>query len=106
MNTLPFNLNRPLPSVDLVLTGMVGREPVDQMILVSAASIPLSIRREYGVNGWRMKYVSNSWTEAYAPADGCRYGCKVYVRKSGAVVRWAVLHSSTYGHPRPQATTS
>lgn len=96
-----------LPRVIAVLLNADGNQPVDKMIPVSAASIPLSIRREYGVNSWRMSCIGSSWTEVYAPSgNACKYGCKVYVRKSGCVVRWAVLHSSTYGHPRPQSTTS
>lgn len=71
---------------------------VDVMVSVAAASIPVEVRRRAAHN------VGPTWGEVYMPTgrDGeCQYGCKVYARRQGAVTRYAVLHSSTYGHPKP-----
>lgn len=90
-----------LPTVAQVMTDTSA--PVDRMIPVAAASIEVGLRR---LTQSRMKsgqYYYFGWDEVYQPSRGCKYGCKVYARKQGAVIRYAVMHSSSYGHPRAKS---
>lgn len=81
--------------------------PVGTMLPVSAATVPTPLRRETNARA------TSGWSEVYAPMsargewfgrewvnypEGCRFGCKLYARRQGATVRYAVLHSTTYGH--------
>lgn len=36
------------------------------------------------------------WTEVQG-MDECRHGCKLFVRRQGAVLRYALIHSRSYG---------
>ncbi len=50
------------------------------------------------------RYGQTQWVEVEClPRHVCQYGCKLYARQQGAVVRFAVLHSSVYGHRRVAA---
>jgi hypothetical protein len=81
--------------------------PVGTLLPVSADSVPLPLRREQSAradSGWREVYCpttphgewhGRTWVEY---PQGCRFGCKLLARRQGAVVRYAVLHSLTYGH--------
>jgi hypothetical protein len=84
--------------------------PVGRMIPVIAATIPADIRRSVTRNFDAQRAVARpgtahlagrSWSEVFGPLDtqgGCRFGCKLYARRQGAVIAYAVHHSLTYGH--------
>ena len=36
------------------------------------------------------------WTEVQAMSE-CRHGCKLYVRRRGAVLQYRLIHSASYG---------
>ena len=45
------------------------------------------------------RYGQTQWVEVEGvPRHVCQFGCKLYARQQGAVVRFAVFHSSVYGH--------
>lgn len=78
--------------------------PVGKMLMVHAASVPRKFRNldNYPEPVWRelcapMKLTHYSVTGA-PPIPACEFGCKIYVRRQGATIRYAVLHSLTYGH--------
>jgi hypothetical protein len=64
---------------------------VGVMLPLAAALVPADTKRHAA------RYVSSFWAEV--EGTDCRYGCKVYARRQGAVIRYAVMHSRTYGHP-------
>jgi hypothetical protein len=70
-------------------------DDIDKMVPVDYYSVPGEIRahaRRYATDKW--------WHEVAAPLStqgGCKYGCKVYARRRGAVMEFAVRHSSIYG---------
>ena len=82
--------------------------PVGEMIPVQAATIPAIIRRDATrmVHRQAAAHVPShrgrtSWMEVYGPLDtqgGCRFGCKLYARKRGAVTVYGVHHALAYGH--------
>jgi hypothetical protein len=84
--------------------------PVGRMIPVVASTIPADIRRAVARNVAAQVAVARpgtahlagrSWSEVYGPLDsqgGCKFGCKLYARRQGAVITYAVHHSLTYGH--------
>lgn len=76
----------------MTLEQAMNSNVVGEMIPIHADSLPDHIRRDY------LRCTARFWEECYMPVDGCRYGCKVYWRRQGAVVRYAVSHSRTYGH--------
>lgn len=74
--------------------------PVGTMLPVAAATVPADIRRAAGE--WVQHNTHGQWAEVACPLSsqgGCDYGCKVYARRWGKGLRYAVLHSRTYGHP-------
>lgn len=78
---------------------------VDEMIPVLTSTVPVDVRDDARA----ITSDTRSWREVYAPSAsrcGCRYGCKLYARRWGSGIRYAVRHSSTYGHPRPKAATA
>lgn len=81
---------RTLPTATAVLTDETA--PVDVMIPVTGREIPGHLRPRDG-------YLTRWWQEVMGTFD-CKYGCKVYARKRGCIVQYAVFHSSTYGHAR------
>lgn len=78
--------------------------PLDQMIPVRARSIRADTRSttrrrlHTGVN----YATSGEWVEIGNASDVvghmCRFGCKLFARQQGCVIRYAVMHSSIYGH--------
>lgn len=71
--------------------------PVCKMILLDYASIPSHVVQ------WAKADIGKHWTEVYQPTNvssegACRYGCKVYARRRGAVIEFGLYHSRTYGH--------
>lgn len=73
------------------------KSDIDRMVPVRAESVPLPIRR---VQAFR---ATSSWSEVLCPSQsdmGCKYGCKVYARKRGCIVEFAILHATSYGHAR------
>lgn len=46
------------------------------------------------------------WAEVHL--SDCTYGCKIHARRQGAVTRFAIMHSATYGCPlgRDEATAT
>ncbi|ACU39385.1 hypothetical protein [Actinosynnema mirum] len=42
---------------------------------------------------------NRGWAEVQVMRDECRYGCKLYVRRRGCVLQYALIHSCTYGCP-------
>lgn len=86
--------------------------PVDTMTLVSldpahsqraACMTAIENRRLEDIRSWARRVTDRNWTEVCGLLEsqgGCRYGCKLYARKRGAVTQTAIFHSSTYGHAR------
>lgn len=83
--------------------------PVGEMAPVWADSVPADIRRAAarflrppgGMPG------GSVWQEVAAPLSsqgGCDYGCKLYARRWGRGIRYAVYHSPVYGHGRQAVT--
>lgn len=68
---------------------------INKMVPVDYQSVPVEIRSH------ARRYANDKfWHEVAAPLasqGGCKFGCKVYARRRGAVLEFAVLHSSTYG---------
>lgn len=74
--------------------------PVGEMLLISAATLPRWVRQEA-----KRATRGRGWTEMYqplkslqSPESGCKFGCKVYARRRGAVIEYGMVHSLTYGH--------
>lgn len=77
--------------------------PVGEMVGVWAETVPADIRRS--AREWVRP--DGSWSEISAPLSsqgGCQYGCKIYARRWGNGIRFAVFHSPTYGHGRQEVT--
>ena len=79
-----------LPTATAVLSDTTA--PTDVMIPVTGTSIPGHLKP-------RADYLSRSWREVYGNFD-CEFGCKVYARKRGCIVQYAVFHSTVYGHAK------
>lgn len=70
---------------------------VNTILPIPASDLPDDVRRD------AQRLAGSAWSEVYQPLssrEGCRYGCKVHMRRQGAVVRFAVWHSTSYGHPK------
>lgn len=85
-------------NVPLVMALTDPRFPVGEMVHVTAESVPSWLRRDF-----KAARTARGWAEAYQPTNQygegqCKFGCKVYVRRRGAVREFAVFHSLTYGH--------
>lgn len=82
--------------------------PVGQMIPVRYATVPPAWRRDAralirdeGVSRPAGRRARTGWLEVCGPLasqGGCRFGCKLYVRRRGAVIEFAVFHCLAYGH--------
>lgn len=77
---------------------------VNRAIPVAASTVPQETRR------WATRTLASGrhdgWLEVeclLSSQGGCQYGCKLYARTWGPTVRYAVFHTSSYGHPRPKA---
>lgn len=74
--------------------------PVGEMLVIDSSTVPAWVKSEAKRN-----LPSVGWSEMYQPMQslqdehsGCKFGCKVYGRRRGAVIEYAVFHSLTYGH--------
>lgn len=48
------------------------------------------------VRAYVHRHAGNWWTEVQSMNE-CRHGCKLYVRKRGAVRQYILIHSTSYG---------
>lgn len=73
---------------------------INRPIPVAASTVPQETRR------WAVRALvgQHGWLEIeclLSTQGGCEHGCKLYARRWGHTVRYAVFHLSTYGHRRP-----
>ena len=77
--------------------------PIDKMVHIPARMIPASDKQQAKrvmhdpMYGPHTHWIEVGMAFSISP---CAYGCKLYTRKQGAVTRFAIKHSSTYGHPK------
>lgn len=85
----------------LSLADALASPLVDQRIPVATDSLSADTIRHA-----RWAVQGTQWEEIEQPLSSqggcCRYGCKLYARRWGAALRFAVVHLSAYGHPRPE----
>lgn len=74
--------------------------PIDHMVYIPTRFVPREIRNQARRILNDPLFFHAHWNEVGMafPISPCAYGCKIYTRQQGAVTRYAIKHSSTYGH--------